>query len=67
MATFLNHDQLRRHALPAFLAPGRDRRTAPRRVRLTATWHIGANGRPTCGWAASQTAGPGLVLDLPSG
>jgi hypothetical protein len=71
MATFLNHIQLRRHALPAVIAAGLDRhldrRTASRGPRLVATWHIGANGRPACGWSVTQASGAGFTLDPPSG
>jgi hypothetical protein len=71
MATFPNHLQLRRHALPAFIAAGLDReldrRAAPRRPRLIATRHIGSDGRPACGWSATRAAGTGFTLDPPSG
>ena len=71
MAALLDRIHLRRHALPAFIAADLDReldrRTAQRRPRLVATWHVGANGRPACGWSATETAGAGFVLDRPSG
>jgi hypothetical protein len=71
MATFLNHLQLRRHALPDCIAAGLDReldrRAAPRRSRLVATWQISANGRPACGWSVTGTSGVGFTLDPPSG
>jgi hypothetical protein len=69
MAALLDRIHLRRHALPACIVAGldrdRDRRTTNRRPILVATWHIGANGRPTCGWSATGTAG--FAPDFPSG
>jgi hypothetical protein len=68
MAALLDRIQLRRHALPAFIAAELDREidrreSRPAAPRLVASWRLGANGRPECAWSLGQRADDGSTLD----